>query len=256
MFIKKIIQRTLRRLGLELRRTPSPADSLRALFPDLSDAERDIVRSVQPFTMASPERIVNVILAIKYVVQQRVPGDIVECGVWRGGSMMAAALTLRALGDTSRQLYLYDTFEGMSEPTEKDRSADGQSADALLRQEQRGTGIWCCASLDDVRQNLLSTGYPENQIHFVRGKVEDTIPAVMPQAIAWLRLDTDWFESTRHELTHLFPRLQRWGPLIVDDYGHWQGARDALDEFLSQLPQPTFLHRIDYTGRICIKVDN
>jgi hypothetical protein len=169
--------------------------------------------------------------------------------------MMAVAMTLRLLGDTTRRLYLYDTFSGMSAPTSLDRSPDGRTADELLRADAPGSGIWCFAGLDDVQRNVRSTGYPENQIKFVRGKVEETIPGIAPANIALLRLDTDWYESTRHELEHLYPRLSPWGPLILDDYGHWQGARKAVDEFVARLPHPAFLHRIDYTGRLIIKPD-
>ena len=109
------------------------------------------------------------------------------------------------------------------------------------------------AGFDEVRRNLASTGYPSDRLHFIRGRVEDTIPASAPESIALLRLDTDWYESTRHELTHLYPRLVRGGVLIIDDYGHWQGARQATDEYFSVLGSPVLLHRIDYTGRIAVK---
>ncbi len=166
---------------------------------------------------------------------------------------MAAALTLLECNDTDRQIYLYDTYEGMPMPTDRDHAVGGDSAAGLLAQTPRGTGIWCEADIEDVQHNLFSTGYPRANLHFVRGKVEDTLPRVAPAQIALLRLDTDWYESTRHELAHLYPRLTPGGVLIVDDYGHWKGARQATDEFQATLPAPLFLHRIDYTGRIAIK---
>jgi O-methyltransferase len=203
--------------------------------------------------MTSLGRLVAVIHAVSHIVRNDVPGDLAECGVWRGGSMMAAALTLRALGDTSRILYLYDTFEGMSAPSQRDVSFEGRGADWLLKQEPRETGIWCYASLGDVRANLLSSGYPANKIVLVKGKVEDTIPATLPSDLSLLRLDTDWYESTHHELIHLYPRLNHSGILIIDDYGHWQGARAAVDEYFAAEREPVFLHRIDYTGRVLMK---
>ena len=117
--------------------------------------------------MTSVERMTALINAVTYVVENDIPGDITECGVWRGGSMMTIALTLLAHGDRSRALYLYDTFEGMSAPTADDKSLAGISADELLKKDRPGTGIWCYASLDDVRANLLSTGYPEDRIHLI-----------------------------------------------------------------------------------------
>jgi len=249
--MKQFARQILRRAGFDLvrHRERDPF----ADFPELTAGERAIVQRVRPFTMTSVERLAAVIAATKYLVQHRIPGDIVECGVWRGGSSMAAALTLLACRDTTRRLWLFDTFEGMPPPTTRDRSFDGHPADALLQRDAVGTGNWCYASLEDVRANLAATGFPSERIEFVRGKVEETIPRALPSEIALLRLDTDWYESTRHELLHLYPKLSPWGVLIVDDYGHWQGARQAVDEFLPTLPHPAFLQRIDYTGRMMIK---
>lgn len=244
------IQGALGRFGLELTTAKERA---RATLADLSEADRAIVERVAPFTMTSLERRAGLLGAIDHVVRHRVPGAIVECGVWRGGSMMAAALALMARGDTSRELWLYDTYTGMSEPTAADASHRGESAAAQLARTKRGQGVWCEAGLDDVRANLLSIGYPRERIHFVEGKVEDTIPATLPGTTALLRLDTDWYESTRHELVHLYPLLSRHGVLVIDDYGHWQGARKAVDEFFASRTEPAFLHRVDYTARLLVK---
>jgi len=244
------IQGALGRFGLELT---TAQDRARATLADLSEADRAIVERVAPFTMTSHERRASLLGAIDHIVKHRVPGAIVECGVWRGGSMMAAALALMARGDTSRELWLYDTYTGMSEPTAADASHRGESAAAQLARTKRGQGVWCEAGLDDVRANLLSTGYPQERIHFVEGKVEDTIPAALPGTTALLRLDTDWYESTRHELVHLYPLLSRHGVLVIDDYGHWQGAKKAVDEFFAGRAEPAFLHRVDYTARLLVK---
>jgi hypothetical protein len=164
--------------------------------------------------------------------------------------MMAVARVLLRLGDTGRRLWLFDTFEGMTAPTEADVSFDNQPADQLLRHDDE---LHCRAGLDAVREAVLGTGYPPANVHFVPGRVEDTIPAQVPAAISLLRLDTDWYESTRHELEHLFPRLTRGGVLILDDYGHWQGARKAADEYFCEHRIPILLNRMDYTGRIGVK---
>ncbi len=250
--MKQLIKSALARGGLELT---TPADREAQALADLSAADRAIVARVEPFTMTSLDRRAGLIGAIDHVVRHRIAGDIVECGVWRGGSMMAAALALMARGDTSRHLWLYDTFEGMSAPTDADRSAiDGEPAAARLARSARTDVVWCEAGLDDVQANLWSTGYPRERIHFVVGKVEDTIPATLPAgALALLRLDTDWYASTRHELQHLYPRLARHGILIVDDYGHWDGARRAVDEHFAASAEPVFLHRVDYTARLVVK---
>jgi hypothetical protein len=248
--MKQLLKKTLAGLGWELVHRAS-RDA--AALADLTTADREIVARVAPFTLTGLERRASLLGAVDHLVRHRIPGDIVECGVWRGGSMMAVALALMARGDTSRHLYLYDTFEGMSEPTAADRSHSGESAQAQLDRTARGQGVWCEAGLEDVQANVESTGYPREKIHFVVGRVEDTLPATAPAEIALLRLDTDWYESTLHELLHLYPRLQRQGVLIVDDYGHWQGARQAVDEYFKDAEQPLFLHRVDYTARLLVK---
>lgn len=221
-------------------------------MPDIDPETRAIFHRVAPFTMTSPERISAVCDAVRYVSKANIPGAYVECGVWRGGSSMAAALSLLAVGESKRHLYLFDTFEGMSTPSEHDvRAEDNLSAAALLDRSETSDKIWCRASIEDVSANMALTGYPLENITFCKGKVEDTLPAQAPDEIAILRLDTDWYESTRHELEELFPRLAPGGVLIIDDYGYWAGARKAVDEYFAG--QPILLSRIDQTGRIAIK---
>lgn len=251
--MKTLIRKTLNRFGFDIVHfTPADAADFEA-FPDLSEDERRIVSKVKPFTMTSVERIVCLMNAVSYITDNQIAGDIAECGVWRGGSMMTVALTLLARGDTSRKLYLYDTFEGMSAPTEVDKSLDGISAQKQMDEED---GKWCYASIEDVRQNILSTGYPEANIFLVKGKVEDTIPNTLPANLSVLRLDTDWYESTKHELNHLFPLLAPEGILVIDDYGHWQGARKAVDEYFAEQQRKVYLHRIDYSGRIAVGIND
>ena len=225
------------------------------LLPDVSAGTRDIIARVQPFTMTSAERAAAVCAAVEYVVRNRIPGDFVECGVWKGGSTMAAALMFQRLGDTSRGLHLFDTFEGMSAPTEVDRVAGSgaAAADILAAEDPRYSHNWAVSPVEEVRANMASTGYPGERVHFLKGKVEHTVPLWAPQLISILRLDTDWYESTRHELEHLYPRLAPGGVLIIDDYGHWEGARKAVDEYFAGIPDAPLLCRIDYTGRIAVK---
>ncbi len=253
--LKQPLRDMIRRAGFEVIRLRPPGagrGTAEELPADLADEVT--LRAVAPYTMTGRERVLSLIDAARYVARYRVPGAVVECGVWRGGSTMAAALTLLAEKDAGRDLYLFDTFEGMPPPTDADVDLAGQSAEAQLRAAAPGTGIWCHAGLDDVRANLASTGYPGAKVHFVKGRVEETIPAAAPAAIALLRLDTDWYESTKHELEHLFPRLAPGGVLIIDDYGYWQGARRATDEYFAAHPQvPLLLHRIDFTGRMAVK---
>ena len=246
--MKHLLSRIARGLGIGASAPPD-------LPPDLDPRTVETIRAVRPYTMTSELRLAALCDAVRHVVASGIEGDIVECGVWRGGSMMAVARTLLQLGTEDRQLWLFDTFEGMTEPGDADISLHGESAAALMRSSDREdpASVWCRATLPEVEAALRGTGYDPARMHFVQGRVEDTLPARAPARIALLRLDTDWYESTRHELAHLYPRLSVGGVLIVDDYGHWQGARRAVDEYLEQQGAALLLHRIDYTGRSAVK---
>jgi hypothetical protein len=222
---------------------------------DISQADLAILRRAAPFTMTSVARQVALLEAVRYVIQRGVPGDFVECGVWRGGSSMIVALALAELGVRDRDIHLFDTYDGMTPPTDLDTSLDGRSAREQLEGQSKSdaSSVWCCASLEEVRDNMVSTGYPLERIHLVKGPVEVTLPEAAPAAISLLRLDTDWYESTRHELRHLFPRVSPDGVLVIDDYGHWQGARRAVDEYFVEQRACYLMHRLDYTGRMLIK---
>jgi hypothetical protein len=244
----------VRRFGFDVVR--HDGGRIAAPLPDIDKAAAATIHEVQPYTKTSPERLYALIQAVRYVVASAVPGDIAECGVWRGGSMMAAARTLVECGDLTRTLYLYDTYEGMTPPDGRDKGIDGQSASELLEAQDKSdpNSVWCYATLDDVRATMSRTAYPSERMHFVKGKVEDTIPASTPDRIAILRLDTDWYASTRHELEHLYPLLAPGGVLIIDDYGHWAGCRQAVDEYFASRNLQVLLNRVDYTGRIAVKL--
>jgi hypothetical protein len=252
-----LIGTTLRRI----RRRPEEAAA--PPTPDLTEVdERDraIINRAFPYTMTGVPRLEATVHAVRHCVRREIPGDFAECGVWRGGSVLAMILTLQELGVDDRDIHLFDTFEGMTEPTEHDTTAFEPPAletwtDARGRDERPWDGMFGKHVFDEhsVRQTVLSTGYPEERVHIVKGPVEETIPERAPAAVALLRLDTDWYESTRHELIHLYPRLADGGVLIIDDYGHWDGARRAVDEYFAEQAEPLLLNRIDYTGRLAVK---
>lgn len=225
--------------------------------PDTTPADEALIRWVGPYTMTSPERISALASAVRYVVEHRIPGGFVECGVWRGGSAMVMGRVLIDLGITDRDLYLFDTFQGMAAPSAADVDLFGATAAEVLRSSSRRDGdrssMWCIASREDVAANVTLSRYPMDRVHLVPGMVEETIPERAPESIALLRLDTDWYTSTKHELTALYPRLVSGGVLIIDDYGHWAGCQRAVDEYFAEHPPRPLLNRIDYTGRIAIK---
>jgi len=209
----------------------------------------------KPYSMTTMERLYGVYRAVQYLVEQDIPGDIVECGVWRGGSSMMAALTLRHFGDRQeRRIYLYDTYTGMSEPTDEDfKFGEPKAREKWERTRNEEGSDWNLATIDEVRLNMKSTLLDPERLVLVKGKVEDTVPATLPGEIAMLRLDTDFYASTKHELEHLYPLLRTNGVLIVDDYGTWSGSKQAVDEYFAEHGGLPLLNRLDSGGRICVK---
>jgi hypothetical protein len=223
---------------------------------DLEPEFLEIHAACAGLTMTSIERMYALYKATRYVIDAGVPGDLVECGVWRGGSVMLMAATLLRYGTSDRVIWLYDTFDGMTPSSVDDvQEMSGRPASEILAERERSLDdpFWGVAPRAHVEDNLRQTGYPMERLRFVEGNVLTTIPSETPELIALLRLDTDWFASTSHELYHLYPRLTRGGVLLVDDYGYWRGARKATDEYLAALPAPPLLNRIDFTGRIGVK---
>ena len=190
--------------------------------------------------------------AVQYVVENKIPGDFVECGVWRGGSVILIALALAHFGDTDRKIFLYDTFTGMTKPDEKDVDWDGLNLQKKWEKDQ-STKWGYGGSIEEVRKNVYASNYPKDNFVFVKGPVEHTIPDTIPEKTALLRLDTDWYASTYHELVHLYPILSAGGILIIDDYGWCRGARQATDKYIKENKLNLFLSRIDESVRLAVK---
>lgn len=250
----RVARKGAERLGYRLvRRDAAPVTS--GGWPhDFDDAMVATCQAVEPYTLTSVERIGSLVQAVRHLSRNRIRGAMAECGVWRGGSMLAVARTLVEEGDTSRELWLYDTFTRMPEPGERDFDIWGRHASEYFDGpvDPHDTDGYRYLPLEQVRAVVESSGYPADRLRFVQGLVEETIPAEVPDEIALLRLDTDWYESTKHELEHLYPRLVDGAILIIDDYGQFTGARGAVDEFLAGLGVRPFLHRIDWTGRLVV----
>jgi hypothetical protein len=227
------------------------------MLADIQDKEFwEIYKLCRLYTMTSIERLYALYTSVNYILYNKIPGSFVECGVWRGGSSMLIAKMLYNRNITDRKLYLFDTFEGMSSPSKNDKDFLGTEASLLLKKNilNKKNSVWCLADLTDVQTNMRLTNFPDEKIIYIKGKVENTIPTtLLNEHISLLRLDTDWYESTKHELIHLFPKLENNGVLIIDDYGHWEGCRKAVDEYIRDNKINILLNRIDYTARVGIK---
>ena len=233
-----------------------------------------IVRNDNEFhvAMAATTKIIDAWEAV--VATDSLQGDIVEVGVYKGGTSMVMAWSLLHLARTksaepSRSMWLFDTFEGLPPPTKEDgkRAFDKWNAiktDPKVNTTQffsQGRGFiddagvkrWNYGPLQLVKQNMRSTGFPQHMLRFVKGKVEDTLvdPANLPQKITVLRLDTDFFTSTKIEMDVLFPRLVSGGVLLVDDYCNWEGSKRAIDEFLAR--NRHLLRDINTSPRHCFR---
>lgn len=206
------------------------------------------------YTMTGIESLFSLYQIVNYVLKNNVPGDFVECGVWKGGCSMVMGYMLEENKINDRRIYMYDTFEGMTEAGENDIDLNGNFAKMLMEKSKKTdikNTIWCYSPIEEVKSNLSKTNY--ELLEFIKGRVEDTIPGKVPEKISILRLDTDFYESTYHELKYLYPLLQKGGILLIDDYGHWKGARKVVDKYFSEMNINPLLNRINYSLRVFIK---
>lgn len=233
----------------------SPASPVYPL--EASERERLIIDSAICYSMTNPDRLWSAMKAVEYVSRRRISGAVVECGVWQGGSVIAMISQLMDMGDTEREVWLYDTFEGMTEPTKDDSLArTGASAEEIMRSTPRepGFNVWAISSLEEARANIETVGYPSDRLRWVVGDVSTTLQHYVPDEIAVLRLDTDFYESSRDELEYLYPLISPGGVCIIDDYGFWNGQRKAVDEFLDRLPDKPLMFKVDDGARMWLKI--
>lgn len=203
----------------------------------------DVYKICKPYTLTSLERMEKLYNAVGYIHNNKIEGDFVECGVFKGGSVMVMALAQSQFENT-KKIHLYDTFSGMTNPEEIDKDLNGVSAKQLLKCKD----FICNCSQREVENNMKKTGYPKDLFIFHKGDVLLTLKEDLPKKIAILRLDTDWYASTKIELEQLYPNLSENGILIIDDYGHFDGARKATDEYFKSIGVDPKFEKIDYTG--------
>jgi len=205
----------------------------------------------------SKERFLTLYQSINYVFKNDIQGDFVECGIFKGGSsmMMAHMLAEQFQSQKNQKIWMYDTFEGMANASKYDENIDNQKAFIELdriKKKENLNDIWAYSSLDYVKNNLKKTNIDEDKLIYIKGLVEETLYKRKPKEIALLRLDTDFYESTKSELEILYPLLQKGGILIIDDYGHWKGCKKAVDEYFLN-KKDIFFQQIDYSGIVGVK---
>ena len=200
-----------------------------------------LYRQVRTHTMCSNARLRGLYRSVRYVVSRDIQGDLVECGSAQGGSAALMALTLSRL-KLRRRLWLFDTFEGLPAPSSQD-------PDFELANLFTGT---CVGTLDEVRGLFQSLNLADD-VEFVKGLFQETLPLAQSSRIAVLHIDGDWYESVKVCLDFLYDKVVPGGVIQFDDYGYWQGARKAVDEFLEQRQINGSLQRLDYSGRFLIK---
>lgn len=227
------------------RSRPSPEEFLkrRDKFKDLVESNFwDLASECAPHTLLTVPKMYNLYKSIEFISISGIPGDIVECGVWHGGAMMLAAKTLSSRNDYSRHIFLYDTFEGFKERSDFDRTDSGKSIGTRVRDNYS----------DEVKSRLMEVNYPSNNIHFRIGDVLETCNRGGHKRISYLRLDTDTYRTTLHELECLYDSVAYGGIICIDDYGYSIGARKAFHEFFDNR-DILFWNRVD-GSRVAIKL--
>jgi len=211
---------------------------------------KEFLGYVKPYSMTSDERIECLFNSLEYINENKIIGDYVECGVWKGGNIIGILKYLESKINFKYDVYLYDTFTGMTEPENVDKDLNEVNAKDILHQPN----VLCYSSLEEVKSNISNVvNYPLEKIKYIVGDVSETLLVKhnVPEQISLLRLDTDWYKSTKIELEILWDKLVDGGILIIDDYGHWDGCKKAVDEFF--MNKNYKFEKIDYTGIRIIK---
>ena len=222
---------------------------------ELSKKDYELINLIKNYSMTPKIRIYNLMQALKHLKIKKIEGDYVECGVWKGGNILLFKKFLESEDSRQRNIYAFDTFEGMTDPDKNDFeiSTNNTAIKLLQKDKNKKTNVWGICNLDQVKKNISKHTKDLNNIYFIKGDVEKTLNEIknIPEKISLLRLDTDWYKSTKKELEVLYEKVSSGGVIIIDDYGHWGGSKKAVDEFFSN--KYVWMHYVDYACRLIIK---
>lgn len=259
--MKQIVGSLVNSLGFEIRRKSSHIRRTGhyGFGYDLEQEAYDNILKVLSHTMVGYERLMTLYHQAVFCERNGVPGSFVECGTWKGGAVGLMALANLQHANKRRHLHLFDSFEGVPEP---DAAVDGEAALAVAREVGGGTdgqlvGLPLSVGTLEANKELLerTIGYDADYLHYHKGWFQNTLPERAHEVgeIAILRLDGDWYASTKICLDYLFDRVVTGGFVIIDDYGSYDGCRKAVDEFIQARGLKSFLNHVDFTGRYLIK---
>ena len=255
MLIKNLIKKILSKFGYRIESLDSWYNRQENFLSEIEKQDSNFLKQINKYTMTTPANHWAIIQAINHINKYKVEGDLVECGIYKGGNIILFDY-LNNKFSLKKKIYAYDTFDGMTEPGIHDKDLKNKSAKLTKLNYENNNMKWCYSTLDEVKKNISKFNRNISiSFKFIKGDVENTLNDQnnLPQKISLLRLDTDFYNSTKKELEVLYPRLEKNGILIIDDYGHWQGARKAVDEYFETKNNFFWFHRIDYASRLLIK---
>ncbi len=251
----EIIKRLINKFNFRIEHKNSWYKRNEHFIAEIDENELEIIKKISNYSMSTPANHWAIIQSIKHISKYNIKGDFVECGVWKGGNLILFKIISDKFNLNNR-IYAFDTFEGMPEPGGEDFDLKGINAKQIYDKYRNKDIKWCYSNLEEVKSNIMSFNKKYiDEFNFIKGKVENTLidERNLPEKISLLRLDTDFYESTKKELEVLYPRLSSGGVLIIDDYGHWKGTKKAVDEYFQLSKNFEWLHRIDYGSRLLIK---
>ena len=223
---------------------------------ELSKDDNELINLVSNYSMTPKIRIFNLLQSLRHIKHNKILGDYVECGVWKGGNIILFKKFIENEDlQSNKKIFAFDTFEGMTKPDENDYDLLSKinAKDLLEEDVEKKTNVWGICNLEEVKLNLKKNLKDIDNIYLIKGPVEETLNLkdYIPEKISLLRLDTDWYSSTKKELESLYDKVSSGGIIIIDDYGHWGGAKKAVDQFFKD--KYVWMHYVDYACRLIIK---